>query len=297
VHAWLDWLNVERRAAAHTISAYRRDITAFLVFLAKHQGTSATLRSLADMQPTDFRAWLAQRKREGLSATSSARALSTIRGFFRWLDRRDLAHNPHVVGLRNPKLPRPLPKPLGAQDAADAIEYAAKISELPWVRARDVAVFTLLYGAGLRIDEALSLNRRILPLGDSLTVTGKGRKQRAVPLLGQVRDAIADYVVRCPHQPGPDGPLFVGQQGGRLNAGVVQAQLRKVRGALGLPATATPHALRHSFATHLLGNGADLRAIQELLGHASLSTTQRYTAVDTEHLLKVYERAHPRARG
>jgi integrase/recombinase XerC len=295
--AWLDWLEVERRAAAHTVAAYRRDITAFAAFLARHRGGPASLATLADLRPADFRAWLAQRKHDGLSATSNARALSSVRGFFRWLDRRDLAHNPHVAALRNPKLPRPLPKPLTVQDASDALDYARKLSETPWVGARDAAIFTLLYGAGLRIAEALSLNRRVLPLGDSLVVMGKGRKQRTVPLLDTVRAAIDDYVARCPFQPGPDGPLFVGTRGDRLNAGVVQAQLRKVRGALGLPATATPHALRHSFATHLLGAGADLRAIQELLGHASLSTTQRYTAVDTARLLDVYERAHPRARG
>jgi integrase/recombinase XerC len=181
-------------------------------------------------------------------------------------------------------------------DAAAAIDSIEQLSDEPWIGARDTALVTLLYGAGLRIDEALSLNRDVLPLGDSLTVLGKGRKQRAVPLLAGVRQAIDDYVARCPYRPDRNGALFLGARGKRLQAGVVQARIRKLRAWLGLPETATPHALRHSFATHLLAAGGDLRAIQELLGHASLSTTQRYTAVDAERLLAVYDQAHPRAR-
>ncbi len=293
--AWRTWLATEKRASRHTLSSYSRDILGFLSFLATHHGGPVGLTELKALRPTDFRAWLAARRNDDLGATSNARALSSLRGFFRFLDRRDLAHNPHVATLRMPKLPHTLPKPLAVADAARVVEDIGAFQEEPWIAARDVAVLTLLYGCGLRIDEALALDRTVLPLGETLTVTGKGRKQRIVPVLPAVRAAIADYVARCPYQPGADGPLFLGARGKRLQAGIIQAQMRKARVALGLPETATPHALRHSFATHLLGAGGDLRAIQELLGHVSLSTTQRYTAVDAEQLLKVYAKAHPRA--
>ncbi len=294
--AWRVWLATEKRCSVHTVAAYSRDVAAFCAFLAKHLGGPADLAALAALRLADFRAWLAARRGEGLSATSNARALSTLRGFFRFLDRRGLAHNAQITVLRSPKLPRSLPKPLTVVDAAHAVEDVAALSEEPWIAARDVAVLTLLYGAGLRIDEALSLDREVLPLGETLSVLGKGRKQRVVPLLPAVRQAIEDYVTRCPYQPGSDGPLFLGARGKRLRAGIIQLQMRRLRAALGLPETATPHALRHSFATHLLARGGDLRAVQELLGHASLSTTQRYTGVDAERLMEVYERAHPRAR-
>lgn len=294
--AWLSWLAVERRASRHTLAAYGRDLSFFLGFLVEHAGTPAGFDDLAGLKPRDFRAWLASRARDGKAATSNARALSVLRSFFRWLDRRGHVHNPHLAALRTPKLPRALPKPLSVADAQDAVDAVEHLSEEPWIGARDTALLTLLYGAGLRIDEALSLNRDALPLGDTLTVLGKGRKQRVVPVLDIVRAAIDDYVARCPYRPGRDGPLFLGARGKRLQAGVVQARMRALRAWLGLPDTATPHAMRHSFATHLLAAGGDLRAIQELLGHASLSTTQRYTNVDAERLLAVYERAHPRAR-
>jgi integrase/recombinase XerC len=293
---WLEWLATERRASRHTIAAYRRDLGFFFAFMAEHRGAPADLAALKDLRASDFRAWLAARVASDHVAASNARALSVLRNFFRWLDRQGLVHNPHVAALRTPKLPRAVPKPLSEADAAAAVDAVEHLSDEPWIAARDTALLMLLYGAGLRIDEALSLNRRVLPLSDSLTVLGKGRKQRVVPLIAGVREAIAAYVERCPYQPGPDGPLFVGARGKRLQAGVVQAQIRKLRAWLGLPDTATPHALRHSFATHLLAAGGDLRAIQELLGHASLSTTQRYTAVDAERILAVYDQAHPRAR-
>jgi len=293
---WLEWLANERRASRHTIAAYGRDLGFFFAFLAEHRGAPADLAALSELRAGDFRAWLAARVTSEHVAASNARALSVLRNFFRWLDRQGLVHNPHVAALRTPKLPRAVPKPLSEPDAAAAIDAIEHLSEEPWIAARDTALLTLLYGAGLRIDEALSLDRRVLPLSDSLTVLGKGRKQRVVPLLSGVREAIADYVASCPYQPGADGPLFLGAKGKRLQAGVVQAQVRKLRAWLGLPETATPHALRHSFATHLLAAGGDLRAIQELLGHASLSTTQRYTAVDAERILAVYNQAHPRAR-
>jgi integrase/recombinase XerC len=293
--SWQTWLATEKRASRHTLDSYSRDIAGFFTFMAAHHGESVGLAELKDLRPADFRAWLAARRCEEMSAVSNARALSSLRGFFRFLDRNGLAHNPHVAALRSPKLPKALPKPLVLQDAARLVEDVGSIQEEPWIAARDMAVITLLYGCGLRIDEALSLNRDVLPLAETLTVMGKGRKQRIVPLLPAVRDSIDDYVARCPYQPGKDGPLFLGARGKRLQAGIVQLQMRKARVALGLPETATPHALRHSFATHLLGNGGDLRAIQELLGHVSLSTTQRYTEVDAERLLEVYQKAHPRA--
>jgi integrase/recombinase XerC len=293
---WRLWLQTEKRASPHTIDGYSRDLAGFFAFLTDHLGGLAGLKDLHELRPADFRAWLAARRGSGLTATSNARALSTLRGFFRWLDRQDLVHNAHVATLRTPKLPHAVPKPLSIDDATRAIDEIGSFADEPWVKARDAAVLSLLYGCGLRIDEALSLNRDVLPLGETLTVTGKGRKTRIVPLLPVVMAGIADYVTRCPFQPGRNGPLFVGVRGGRLHAGIVQTGMRRLRAALGLPETATPHALRHSFATHLLARGGDLRAIQELLGHASLSTTQRYTQVDAERLLEVYNAAHPRAR-
>ncbi|HSE78819.1 MAG TPA: tyrosine recombinase XerC [Alphaproteobacteria bacterium] len=294
--AWAGWLGLERRVSRHTTAAYLRDLAAFFAFLCDHLGALPSLARLAELRAADFRAWLARRVGEGKVATSNARALSTLRGFFRWLDRRGLAHNPHLAQLRTPKRPHGVPKPLNEPDAALAVDEVGRFSDEPWIAARDTAVLTLLYGCGLRIDEALSLDRRVLPLGETIAVLGKGRKTRVVPLLPVVRAAIDDYVARCPWKPAADGALFVGARGKRLQAGVVQARMRQLRTAFGLPDTTTPHALRHSFATHLLAAGGDLRAIQELLGHASLSTTQRYTEVDAARLMAVYERAHPRAR-
>ena len=293
---WLEWLASERRASRHTIAAYARDVAFFFAFLSDHLGGPADLAALAALRAADFRAWLARRVATGHQAASNARALSVLRNFFRWLDRQGFVHNPHLAGLRTPKLPHAVPKALSEGDAGIAVEAIEQLSDEPWIAARDTALMMLLYGAGLRIDEALSLNRSVLPLGDSLAVLGKGRKQRVVPLLGVIREAVEDYVAACPYQPGRDGPLFLGARGRRLQAGVVQARMRRLRAMLGLPDSATPHALRHSFATHLLAAGGDLRAIQELLGHASLSTTQRYTAVDAERILAVYDQAHPRAR-
>jgi integrase/recombinase XerC len=293
---WLEWLASERRASRHTIAAYGRDVGFFFAFLSDHLGGPADLGALAGLRAADFRAWLAARIASDHEPASNARALSVLRNFFRFLDRHGHVHNPHLAGLRTPKLKRAVPRALSEADAGAAVDAIEQLSDEPWIAARDTALMMLLYGAGLRIDEALSLNRDVLPLADSLAVLGKGRKQRVVPLLGVIREAADDYIRRCPYQPGRDGPLFLGARGKRLQAGVVQARLRRLRAALGLPDSATPHALRHSFATHLLAAGGDLRAIQELLGHASLSTTQRYTAVDAERILAVYEQAHPRAR-
>jgi integrase/recombinase XerC len=296
IGAWLDWLTAERRASAHTIAAYGRDLAAFFDFLGTHRGEVPSLTVLSNLSPADFRAYLAQRAADGRERTTIARGLSVLRGFVRFLERRKLAAAPALSVLRAPKLPASVPKPLTVEDAGAAIDAAGELTDSVWQQKRDVAILTLLYGCGLRISEALGLSRAEAPRGDVLVVTGKGNKQRHVPVLAAVREAIGDYLAACPYPITKDGPLFVGARGGPLSPRLVQRQMQLLRGMLGLPETATPHALRHSFATHLLGGGGDLRAIQELLGHASLSTTQRYTKVEPEHLLKVYDAAHPRAQ-
>jgi integrase/recombinase XerC len=222
--------------------------------------------------------------------------MSVLRGFVRFLQRRGLASTAALAALRSPKLPPGVPKPLTVEDALATVETVGDLAREGWQARRDTALLALIYGCGLRLSEALGLGRDEAPLGEMLTITGKGRKQRQLPVLPAVRTALADYLAACPYALGADDPLFVGARGGPLNPRLVQRQMAALRGYLQLPATATPHALRHSFATHLLGGGGDLRAIQELLGHASLSTTQRYTSVETEHLLAVYDGAHPRAR-
>jgi integrase/recombinase XerC len=296
VDEWAAWLVHEKRYSLHTLDGYRRDIAAFLRFLTEHNGYPPGIGELATLRLMDFRAWLARRQADGLSRASTARALAALRGLFRRLDRRGLAHNAAIGVLRTPRLPRSIPKALAQDEASDVIQAAGDAEREPWVIKRDIAMFTLLYGCGLRIGEALTLDRHQAPRGDAIVVTGKGNKQRLVPVLPAVAEAVADYLAACPHPLKPDDPLFVGVRGGRLQAGVVQRRMRELRRDLGLPETATPHALRHSFATHLLAGGGDLRTIQELLGHVSLSTTQRYTAVDGSRLAAVYRDAHPRAR-
>lgn len=296
VRGYLEWQAVERRASDHTIAAYGRDLAGLLDFLTGHLGSLPDIADLAVLKPIDFRAWLAHRAGEGLARTSTARALSVVRGFFRWAERNDVFTNHAIRSVRTPKVPRGVPKPLSVRDTAEAIETAGTMVAEPWIGARDVALFTLLYGCGLRIAEALSLNRRDLPKGEAMTVTGKGGKQRMVPVLPAVREALKEYLALCPFNPGADGPLFLGARGGRLAPRTAQRAMQQVRLALDLPDSATPHALRHSFATHLLAAGGDLRAIQELLGHASLSTTQRYTAIDSTKLMAEYRAAHPRAK-
>jgi integrase/recombinase XerC len=294
---WRDWLEIERQFSHHTVTAYLGDLTAFLGFFAGHLGRPVRLRDLAEAGLGDFRAWLARRTTAGARATSRARAVSALRNFFNWLDRAGILHNAKIGALTTPKLPRTAPKPIGVVDAAALLEAAEMFVEEPWIGLRDRALFTLLYGCGLRISEALALDRGALPLEDSLKVLGKGKKERVVPLLPVVIEAVTLYEAASPFKGGRDAPLFVGARGKRLDPAIAQKAMRSLRVQLQLPDTATPHALRHSFATHLLGSGGDLRAIQELLGHASLSTTQRYTEVETEHLLSVYRDAHPRARG
>ena len=294
---WRRWLSDERRLSPHTLDGYGRDIAAFLTFLTGHLGHPPGLSDLAALRPADVRAYLASRHREGLAKTSQARGLSASKSLFRFLDRQGLAHNAVFGVVRAPRLPVSVPKPLGVEEALETLSAAGDIQSQPWMAARDVALFSLLYGCGLRLGEALSLTRGTAPVkGEAITITGKGGKQRLVPLLPAVTAAVADYLAQCPFAGGADEPLFVGARGGPLNPGVVQRQMRRLRPVLGLPDTATPHALRHSFATHLLAGGGDLRTIQELLGHASLSTTQRYMAVDGAALAAVYDKAHPRAR-
>ena len=296
VAAWIDWIKGERRLAANTVEAYRCDLAGFLTFLADHLGGPPDLPALTGLAPADLRAWLAMRSGRGYERSSSARSLATVRGFFRFLERRQLASAAAVHAVRTPRSKRPLPRPLTEGDAVRAVHTIADLSDEPWVGLRDKALLTLLYGCGLRISEALTLNRAAAPFGETLHVTGKGSKQRLVPVLPLVRDAVAAYLAACPLDPGPAGPLFLGTRGGRLDPAVAQKQVRRLRALLRLPETATPHALRHSFATHLLAGGGDLRSIQELLGHASLATTQRYTEVDAERLLAVHRTTHPRAR-
>jgi integrase/recombinase XerC len=296
LQGWLAWLDGERRLALRTRLAYGRDMAAFLNFLAGHLGGPPDLRALSELAPADIRAYLALRSGQGYERTSTARALASIRNFFRFLDRRGLAPAAAVHAVRTLRPRNFLPKPLSERDALSAVATVANLSDEPWIARRDVALLVLLYGCGLRIGEALALDRMQAPTGDTLLVTGKGGKERLVPVIQAVRDAVAAYLAACPHDPGERGPLFLGERGARLNPAVAQKQVRRLRGLLGLPETATPHALRHSFATHLLAGGGDLRTIQELLGHASLSTTQRYTEVDSARLLAVHRVAHPRAR-
>jgi integrase/recombinase XerC len=295
--AWRRWLATERRVAGHTQDAYGADVGVFLRFLAEYRGGAPSLATLGGLELADFRAWLSHLARAGLAAPSRGRALAAVRNLFRWLDRSGRLHNPAVSAVATPRSKRPVPRPLTIADAKLVLDEARDDADEPWIGARDRALFTLLYGCGLRISEGLSLTHRDLPLGDSLRVRGKGDKERLVPVLPAVRRAMDAYLALCPHPALAEAPVFRGVRGGPLNPAQAQKRMRDLRHLLGLPDSVTPHALRHSFATHLLSDGADLRAIQELLGHASLSTTQRYTEVDSVRLMEVYAKAHPRAKG
>ena len=300
VGRWLAHLGAERRMSTKTVEAYERDVRQFLAFLTEHLGDAPNLGKLAKLAPADVRAFMAARRTEGTSSRSLMRALAGVRSFARFLERNGKGKVGALAAVRAPKLPKTLPKPLAIASAKRIVDADLRAGETrePWIIARDCAVLALLYGCGLRISEALGLRRGDLPApgsGDVIAITGKGNKQRRVPLLPQVAKLIADYVAVCPYELPTDGLLFVGAKGRPLSPRIAQLVMQRLRGALSLPDTATPHALRHSFATHLLARGGDLRAIQELLGHASLSTTQIYTAVDTERLLEVYRSTHPRA--
>ena len=302
--AWRDWLKSERRLAGHTLIAYEHDVASFLAFFTTYLGGRPDFDALAKLKPAEFRAWLAERARLGLARSSTARAFSAVRSFFHFLDKRGLVHNASIGAIQTPRLPRSIPKALSERDMSQLLDSAegAQPQRAAWIDLRDTAVLVLLYGAGLRISEALSLTKgaaeSLLGGQDTLAITGKGDKTRLVPLLPVAIDAIRAYRDACPFMPalGPADAFFVGARGAPLDPAIVQKRVRDLRRALGLPDSVTPHALRHSFATHLLSAGGDLRTIQELLGHASLSTTQRYTDVDSERLGAVYRAAHPRAK-
>ncbi len=293
---WMHWLKHERRLADHTLEAYQRDIDTFLGFLVQHRGEALTLASLPDLTASDLRAYLARRRQANnpFGDRSVARALAGIRSFFSFLDRRKGLSNTSLSFVRGPKIKPAPPRPVSSDVAFELIDLAEEVKER-WVGARDTAILTLLYGCGLRISEALGLTGADFPLPSTLRILGKGQKTRLVPTLPVAREAIARYVKLCPYSIAPEGPLFVGVRGGPMRARLVQISMARLRGQLGLPESATPHALRHAFATHLLQSGGDLRSIQELLGHASLSTTQRYMEIDPAHMIAVFSKAHPRA--
>jgi integrase/recombinase XerC len=292
--SWLDHCRALGGAAENTVKAYQSDVLGFLAFMTQHYGAAQGLGPLSKITVSDMRAWMASERTRGVGARSLARQLSAVKTFYRWLSEREGFEPTAVLSTRSPKFTKKLPRPL-AEDAATAMIDTVEMQATdPWVAARDSAVVTLLYGCGLRISEALSLTGADVPLPQVMRITGKGGKERIVPVIDAAREAVASYLRLCPHPMEPNAPLFRGARGGPLNPRAIQKVMERSRMQLGLPATATPHAMRHSFATHLLTAGGDLRAIQELLGHASLSTTQAYTAVDTAHLMDVYNKAHPR---
>ena len=300
VTRWLSHLRAERRLSSKTSEAYARDLRQFLEFLSEHWGARVTLPSFSKLEASDVRAFMSNRRASRIGSRSLMRALAGLRSFGRFLEREGRGRVGAFFAMRAPKVGKTLPKPLpvaAARRLTDADERAGEARD-PWIWARDAAVMALLYGSGLRISEALGLKRRDVPApgaGDVLVVTGKGNKKRMVPVLQNVLTLIQHYVAICPYPLPDEGPIFLGARGGPLKPRIIQLAMARLRGALGLPDSATPHALRHSFATHLLSRGGDLRAIQELLGHASLSTTQVYTGIDSERLLEVYRSAHPRA--
>ena len=289
---WQTWLTVEKNVSKHTLRAYCRDMTQFIEFLSHHHGAAISINSFSAASITDFRSWLSRQAMNGAANGTRARALSSIKNFLGWMDKQGIAHNAAIQNVRSPKLPRKLPR------ALEEVQAFRLLDDMPvddWVAMRDRALFTLLYGCGLRIDEALSLNITDLPRDGFLRIIGKGNKERQVPVLKEIETALEQYRDVCPFPEISERAFFLGVKGGRLHQGVAQKAMRDLRSQLSLPDTATPHALRHSFATHLLQNGANLREIQELLGHVSLSTTQCYTDVNFEDLKKIYKNAHPRA--
>jgi len=292
---WLSSLKHERRASPNTLRAYGDDVARFLKFQREHLGGNVTEHALSKLRPADIRAFIATRRGEGLGAGGVQRALAAIRGFYKFLAREGILENAAPRAVRTPRLKRGLPRPLSEVDAQRAIDEAGE-HDVEWLGARDAALLTLLYGAGLRISEALSLKRGDVPLAETLTILGKGRKERVVPVLPLLREAIGDYAAKIPFAAAPSAPLFLSRRGKPMSAREAQGLMQKLRGRLGLTERATPHALRHSFATHLLQGGGDLRSVQELLGHASLSTTQTYTAIDMRQLMETYQNAHPRGK-
>ncbi len=294
---WLDAQTALKGASQNTIDAYGRDVADFLAFITGYKGEAQGIGPLSTLSVRDMRAWMAAGRADGISPRSMARKLSAVKSFIRWLSDREGFDPTAVLSARAPKFPRKLPRPLAEDAARDMISQVELQSDQGWIGARDSAVMTLLYGCGLRISEALSLKGSDAPLAEVIRITGKGGKERIVPVVPVARRAVQDYLRLCPWPVEPDAPLFRGKRGGALAPRMVQKVTEQARMQLGLPASVTPHAMRHSFATHLLNAGGDLRAIQELLGHASLSTTQNYTGVDTVRLLEVYDSTHPRAAG
>lgn len=292
---WLASRSALTGTSDNTLRAYQTDVIDFLGFMTEYKGEAQGLNALKNVHVPDMRAWMARTRASGVGARSLARKLSAVKSFFRWLSERENFDATAVLSARSPKFSRKLPRPLDQKSARVVIDTIDLQSQKPWIGARDAAVVTLLYGCGLRISEALGLNGSDAPLPPVLRILGKGGKERIVPVIDAARDAVETYLKICPYQREADAPLFRGARGGRLSARQVSGAMQATRMQLGLPATATPHAMRHSFATHLLEAGGDLRAIQELLGHASLSTTQAYTAVDTTRLMEVYNKAHPKA--
>ena len=292
---WLDHQRALAGAAENTIKAYQTDLLGFLGFMTQHNGGLQGLAPIARVTVRDMRGWMAHERGRGVSARSLARSLSAVKSFYRWLAEREGFEPTAILSTRAPKFQRKLPRPLEIEAAAEMINTVELQSTEPWIAARDAAVVTLLYGCGLRISEALGLTGKDVPLPEVLRIVGKGGKERIVPVIGPAQDAVATYCRLCPYPIDSQSPIFRAVRGGVLAPRTIQKVMEQARMQLGLPATATPHAMRHSFATHLLAAGGDLRSIQELLGHASLSTTQAYTAVDAAHLMSVYERAHPKA--
>ncbi len=292
--AWIAHKTSVSGISDNSVSAYRRDVHEFLAFLAAHRGQPPGLATLKSITIRDARSWMAHARRRGISPRSLARQLSAVKGFFRWLGETEGFDPVAILSVRAPRFQRPLPRPVPEDAAFDILDHSSEADGPKWVSARDEAVLALLYGCGLRVSEALSLKGSSHPLPDSLRIRGKGGKERLVPAVPAAREAVSRYAELCPFPPAPDAPLFRGVRGGPMNQRTVRKVMQRARAALGLPASATPHALRHSFASHLLKASGDLRAIQELLGHSSLSTTQAYTEVDTAHLAEVYRSAHPR---
>ncbi len=292
---WLRYLQSEKRFAAHTIASYAGDLNIFLTFMTKHLGQIPDIAELQTLSLNDFRAYMARRRMDGISARSLSRSLSTIRNLYRYLERNEGSKNDAIHLIRTPKVPRTVPRPLAEEDARNVLLLLKEEARSDWITARDLAVLYLLYGSGLRISEALAFNGADRPGGETMVIRGKRGRERLVPVLPSVIAALDRYLKLCPYPVEDQGPLFLGKRGNRLNPKIIQERMARLRRELGLPESATPHALRHSFATHLLASGGDLRTIQELLGHASLSTTQHYTDVDTASLLKIYDKAHPRA--
>lgn len=294
---WIDWLQDARKVSPHTVEAYEGDMKQFLAFQNRNHGKSLSIEELTNLSIRDFRAWLAYRSAEDYEHRSTARALSVIRSFFRYITKHGYPSCMALAGIRSPRLKVGLPRPLTVDQARSLVEDIEDLNEEPWIGSRNKALFTLLYSSGLRLGEALNLTRKQAPLeSDTLLILGKGKRERMVPVLPIIQQTLQDYIRLCPYVLAPDGPLFVGAKGKKLDPAIAQKSMRNYRRAIGLPESATPHALRHSCATHLMSTSGDLRGIQELLGHASLATTQVYTDVDTTRLMKVYQRAHPRAK-